>query len=374
MRREGEKVLFVDGAIPGERVSVVIERDRKDLANGRVLRVIEPSPHRIEPPCPMFRVGCGGCQWQHMAHPAQSEAKTNIVRDALARIAKLKDAPVSYGGSVPEFGYRTTMHLGVIDGKASLKRRGTTDPVPLDLCLIAHPALSELITEGQFGSADSVTLRVSETTGERIALVRGDIDGVKLPSDVVITPNGKNVAMVEEIEGRRYRISARSFFQDGPAAATLLSQTVNAAALKDAEWIVDLYSGVGVLGGTVADERDAHLTTVEQDRSALNDARLNLRDLDAEVIEAEVATVSLSGESKPDVVIADPARTGLGRSASRTVMGLDAEQIVLVSCDPASLARDVTLLHGGGYTLEKVTVLDLFPQTHHVETVSVFAR
>ncbi len=374
IRREGEKVLFIEGGIPGERVRVVIDRERKDLANGRVTQVLEPSANRIEPPCPMFRAGCGGCQWQHMATPSQHDAKVGIVTDSLTRIAKVKDVPITFGGAVPDFGYRTTMHLAVNNGKAALRRRRTNDEVPLDLCLIADPALSELIAEGWFGSADSVTLRVSQTTGERIALVRGNIDGVRLPSDVVITPNGKNVSMVEEVDGRRYRISARSFFQDGPAAATLLAQTVNAAALKDAEWIVDLYAGVGVLGGNVADERDAHLTSVEQDKSALIDARMNLRDLDAEVIDAEVATVSLSGESQPDVVIADPSRTGLGRSASRTVAGLGAEQIILVSCDPASLARDVNLLHNEGYTLENVSVLDLFPQTHHVETVSTFTR
>jgi len=374
VRSEGEKVLFVEGGLPGEQVRVEIDRDRKDLRNGHVVEVLEPSPVRIQAPCPMFHAGCGGCQWQHIAPTAQHEFKTGIVVDALRRIAKIEEPNVTFGGAVPDFGYRTTMHLGVIDGRAALRRRHTKDLLPLDVCMISHPRLEELIVEGRFGEATEVTLRVSVTTGERIAYVKGDIDDVKLPDDVVVTPNGRNASIHEDIAGRRFRISARSFFQSGPASAELLANAVDAVVPEDAGWIVDAYAGVGLLCGVVGEERDATITAVEQDRSAVHDARHNLADLAAEVIEAEVATVALSGETKPDVVIADPSRTGLGKSASRTLSRLGAQTFVLVSCDPASLARDVNLLAEAGYGLENTTVLDLFPQTHHVEAVSTFTR
>ncbi len=374
VRREGEKVLFVEGGLPGEAVKVHVDRERKDLANAHVTEVVHASPHRVAPPCPMFSAGCGGCQWQHIDASAQHDYKMGIVVDALTRISKMPEPPVRFAGSVPTLGYRTTMHVGVVDGKAALRRRHTNELQALDLCMISHPLLEELIIDGYFGSANEVTLRVSASTGERIAYVKGDISDVRLPKDVTITPNGRNASIHEDVLGRKFRVSARSFFQSGPAAAELVAKTVDQVVPQEVGWIVDAYAGVGLLCGVTGEERDCQVTAVEQDRSAVGDARHNLADLASEVIEAEVATVSLSGDSSPDVVIADPSRTGLGKSAAKTLAGLGANDFVLVSCDPASLARDSVLLTEAGYQLTDVAVLDLFPQTHHVETVSHFVR
>ena len=372
VRQTGEKTLFVEGGLPNERVTVALTQDRKDLRRGHVTKVVTASSERIEPPCPMFSAGCGGCQWQHIEPSAQHQHKLGIVIDSLTRIAKLPEAPVRFGGAVPDFGYRTTMNLAVVDGRAALRKRHTKDPIALDLCMISHPLLEELIKEGRFGDATEVTLRVSVATGERLAWVRGDVDGVKLPNDVQVTPNGRNASVHEDVLGHRFRVSARSFFQSGPAAAELVARYVSEAVPEDAGWIVDAYAGVGLFSLIVGDERDGQITVIEQERSAVHDARHNLSALAAEVIEAEVALVALPGETSPDVVIADPSRTGLGKSASKALTNLDAETFVLVSCDPASLARDVKLLDEQGYQLNDVVVLDIFPQTHHVETVSTF--
>ena len=362
--------MFVEGGLPGEVVRVAIDKERKDLVNAHVVEVINPSPLRVGAPDAMLPIAAGGCEWQFIDPAAQLELKAGIVNDCLTRIAKLAEPPVRFTHSVPALGYRTTMRFGVVEGRLATRRHHSNELVALDRCAVAHPLLEELILEGKFGSADEVTLRVSETTGERMAWIKGDDSNLSLPKDVIVTNDGRNVTFTEEVGGRRWRISAPSFFQSGRDAAELIAKTVDEAVSKDAGWIVDAYAGVGILGGVVAEERDSQLTSVEQSKSAVRDARDNLADLAAEVIEAEVATVSLAGETAPDVVIADPARSGLGPSASRTLADLGAPELILVSCDPASLARDVNLLRDHGYQLHDVEVLDLFPHTHHVETVS----
>lgn len=373
VRRTGEPVLFVDGALPGERVRVQIDSCKKDRVHGHVSAVLEASPARIAGECPMYAAGCGGCQLQHATAESQAEMKTEIVRDALTRIAGQADAQLTFGGSVERFGYRTGMRLAVEDGKVALHRRHSRDLVALETCLIAHPALRELVEEARFPGAESVTLRVSATTGERIAWTHGATKTPMVPADVQVTIDGTAASMTETVSGMEFRVSARSFFQSGHQAAQMLASAVDGLVPDATEWILDAYAGVGVLGGIAATRTGARLTAVEDSRSSVKDARQNLAGLEHEVLKAEVATIQAPQSGRPDVVIADPARTGLGPSASRALMSLRAPLFVLVSCDPASFARDVKLLAEGGYTLTATTVLDLFPNTHHVETVAAFS-
>jgi 23S rRNA (uracil1939-C5)-methyltransferase len=373
VRRPGDKVMFVEGGMPGEEVEVAVVEERKDLVRAKVLRVITPAAARIEPPCPVYLKGCGGCQWQHMSAESQQQAKVDIVTDALTRISKLPDLPVRFAGAVSQFDYRTTLRLPVVDGQASLRRRHTNDTVPLETCLIAHPSLRELVTDVSYGNATEVRLRVSVATGERIAWITGD-GSHTLPDDVVVTRNGRKAAVHEDVLGSRFRLSARSFFQSGPAAATLLVETVAAHVPDDTGLLLDAYAGVGVFAGVIGRRVGARVVTIEQDGTAVNDSKENLAELDARIILGEVAAVRPGDVELPDVIIADPARSGLGPSASRALAALQAKRIVLVNCDPASLARDVNLLRDNGYNPVSLDVLDLFPQTHHVETVTVFDR
>jgi tRNA/tmRNA/rRNA uracil-C5-methylase (TrmA/RlmC/RlmD family) len=165
-------------------------------------------------------------------------------------------------------------------------------------------------------------------------------------------------------------VSAGSFFQSGPAAAGAIAEAVAAAAGGGIARIADLYAGVGLLGGVMAARHGAELVAVESGRSAAADARHNLRDLGARVINAQVARAAPLGPA--DLVIADPPRTGLGPAAVSGVAAIGAPVVVLVSCDPASLARDAGLLGAAGYRLEGVQVVDAFPGTFHVEAVSRF--
>lgn len=371
VRRNGQKTMFVEGALPGESVDVRITKNGKDVDHAAVTGVDVPSPFRITPPCPHFHDGCGGCQWQYAQRSAQQQFKLDIIRDCLARIAKRTDIDLAFAGAVPEFGYRTNMRMVVHNGRPALRRRHSNELVELESCRVAHDSLAELIAHGDFGATREVTLRVSVTTGQRLAIVNGSTQGMKLPSDVVVTDEN-DTSITEEVLGHDFRVSAFSFFQSGHAAATLLAKTVDRLVPVDCGWLIDAYSGVGLLGRVVASARNCRLTAIELNSSSARDARHNLRDLDAEVLEAEVAEVSLSSHARPDAVVADPARTGLGKKATRTLASLGAATFILVSCDPASFARDVTLLDAAGYDLERAEVLDLFPQTHHVEIVSTY--
>ena len=368
------QVVFVEGALPGERVRVEVTEVRKDYLRGRAAEILVPSPDRTDPPCPFVAAGCGGCQWQHVTVEAQHRLKQAIVADALRRIAHVPEAPIAGEVvAIPPAAYRTTLRLAVADdGRAAYHRRHGHELVAVDSCLVAHPRLEELAVEGRFPRAKEVTLRVSAATGERVALVRPASAPPVLPDDVAL--GGR---MHEEVAGRQWRVSASSFFQSGPAAAEALVAAVTAAAgdaLERGGLLIDAYAGVGLLGGSLAaGHGDVRLVALESHPPAARDARANLAGLDARVQHTEVGRWR-PGPEPPAAIVADPARPGLGRAVVDTLAAARAPVLVLVSCDPASLGRDTALLAAAGYRLEGVTVLDLFPHTFHVEAVSRFVR
>lgn len=373
VRRSGEKTLFVTGGIPGEVVEVEIYDDRKDLARARVVNVVEASPHRVHQPNAHLESEWGGMQWRHIESGQQGPYKTEIVRDALTRIAKMPEADITFTGGVSPFGYRTTMRMPVVNGRAGGHVSKSSETIALDSCPIADPLLEELILDGRFGDATEVRLRVGVSSKERLAWITGGKQDPQLPNDVVVTRNGRKAFVHENVLGTNFQVSARAFFQSGPEAAELLTTTV-AKHVPDVNLILDAYSGIGVLGAVIAKQRNAQLIAIEQDGASVNDAKVNLEGIDSKLVLGEVAAVRPGDIELPEIIIADPARSGLGPSASRALAQLQAERIVLVSCDPASLARDVNLLTKHEYDLQTVEVLDLFPQTPHVETVSVFNR
>jgi 23S rRNA (uracil1939-C5)-methyltransferase len=426
------RVVFIEGALPGERITVEVTEDRRDYARGQLLVVADASPVRIEAPCPWVARGCGGCGWQHVAPPAQLVFKGAIVLDALRRIAHL-DAADLMGPTVATVGhgYRTTVHLGVDpDGRPSYRRRHSHDLVAVSDCAVAHPRLAEMIDQVRVPGAAGVTLRVGVAGGERLVVLdppaaprdsRGRDRGrskegtsgggggrgrgragrgggsraaahlvggpqataglqaaavvpeaIVVPPDATVVRPGEDGEIHEEVGGRRWRVSARSFFQSGPAGAEALVSLVDEAVgpMAATEDLVDLYAGVGLLGGVVASRRPGiGLIAVESDPSAIGDARHNLADLAATVIGVEVGEWETR---EADVVIADPARPGLGRPGVAAVAATGCRRLVLVSCDPASLARDTSLLAAEGYRIRALQVCDLFPQTPHVETVTTF--
>lgn len=371
-REDGGRVVFVEGALPGERVRARLTEARKDFARAVTIEVLDASPDRVAPPCPALAAGCGGCTWQHVSAAGQTRLKAAIVVDALRRIAKLADPPAPEPVTLPGPALRTTARLAVSPtGRAGHRPRSGSGAIETDACLAAHPLLEELIVAGRYPGAGEVLLRVSVATGERLVLVDRAAERVAVPPDVAVFGAGdRRPAFVhEEVAGRRFRISAGSFFQPGPVVAGALVAAVAAAVGDRGGVLVDLYAGVGLFASTLAAGRDATVVAVENDPSAVADARVNLADLDATVVAAEVAR----WRPRPaDVVIADPSRSGLGRPGAGVVAATGAPRVVLVSCDPASMARDTVLLAVSGYRLASVALVDAFPHTFHTETVSHF--
>jgi 23S rRNA (uracil1939-C5)-methyltransferase len=370
-RHPDGRVLFASGALPGETVEVEITETKKDWARGHVVEVHGASPNRVVEPCPNRRAGCGGCDWQHLAVPQQLAAKAEIVIDALRRTARLTDARVIVGGSVPAEGYRTTIRVvGMPDGSPGYRAERSHRTVPAAGCLIAHPRLVELLPLLRIEPGTEVTLRVSSATGQRTASWEGGAETVQgLPRSVFTAPDA---VVHEQVAGTRLRVSASSFFQSGPAAAELLVDAVaRAAGDLTGTTVVDAYGGVGLFACTVA-RAAQHVVVIESSASAAADAQANLAGRRAQVLRTEVGHWKAPADHGFDVVIADPARTGLGRPGVAALAAAAAPILVLVSCDPVALARDARLLADRGYRFDGTEALDLFPHTHHVETVTRF--
>ena len=367
------RVVFVEGAIPGERIRARVVQAKKDFLRAVVVDVLEPSPDRVEPSCP----GCSGCTWQHLSPAAQGRWKVAIVEDALRRIGRFDGVPVTLaepaGGAGPPL--RTTVRLGV-DGEGLAvqhRRRSHELEVSSSACRAVHPLLASLVAEGRFPGSDEVVLRVGVASGERNAWAIGGTEH-DVPADVV---TGSDGVVHEAVGGAWLQVSIGSFFQAGPVAAEALVAAVDEAigdALPTGAHLVDAYAGVGLFGATIGARRGARVTAIESDRSAVDDARVNLADLDATVIEGEVGRWRADTTAAVDVLVADPARSGLGRPGATSVVASGAGRAVLVSCDPASLARDARLLADAGWRLRSVALVDAFPGTFHVEAVSRFDR
>jgi 23S rRNA (uracil1939-C5)-methyltransferase len=305
----------------------------------------------------------------------QLELKREIVVDALRRIGRLTSPDVSGGTALPATGYRTTVRMAVVGDRAAFHGHRSHDLVPIDECLVAHPLLQDLIGSGRYDGAAEVTLRCGSATGERLVLASPHASGVEVPDDVVVVganevKRGRTARIHEVVSGRKFLISATSFFQARLDGAEALVDAVRAEFVNDDEegTFVDAYCGVGLFAGLLGAGRK--VVAVERHGPAVRDARDNLG-RDAQVLRAEIAAWN---PVPARVVVADPARPGLGGKAAARLAATGATRLILVSCDPASLARDVAVLTGLGFAHRRSTLVDLFPHTPHVEVVTRFDR
>jgi 23S rRNA (uracil1939-C5)-methyltransferase len=371
------KVVFVPGTMPGDTVEVALVNQKKRFANARLLEVIEPAPGRRAAPCPHIPDGCGGCDWQHVSPGTQKDLRVAIVSDALRRIGRLDAELVSRvvhaGPPLIPVGYRTTVRAIVQNGRAGYRRASSHDAVVVNSCMVAHPLVEEILVAGRFPGATEVTVRVGANTGERLVIVEPSARGANVPDGVAVIGTddleaGRQAYFHEEVAGHRFRISAQSFFQCRPDGAQVLTELA-AEAIKDVDGdLLDAYGGVGLFGSICS--RGRPVTGVELNPFAVADARVNLPP-GSQVVESAFC----DWEPQPfAAVIADPARSGLGETDAIVLTQTEAQTIVLVSCDPASLGRDAGLLTTMGYELERTDVVDLFGQTSHTECVSKFVR
>jgi len=377
---EDGRVVFVEGALPGEVVDVEIVQSKKDFARATVGSIVTPSAHRITPPCPNVARGCGGCSWQHLDHALHGETKMELVTEALRRTAHLEGIELRFGGALPPRASRTTLRMAVDEhGRLGFRKLHSHDVVGVEECLVAHEMLVELLADARVEGASEVTMRCGVASGERGVWLHDDkgrdakgatITG--LPRDVKI---GRREVVHETVHGVNLQVSMPAFFQTSAIAAELLVNAVNTAAgdaalSGDFGPIVDAYGGGGLFSATLVDT-DVDIVLVESNKAACNDAHVNLADHQVRI---EQIAVEQWQPIEAGLVIADPARNGLGRVGVETIVATEAPRIVLVSCDAVAGARDIRLLMDAGYSCESVTVLDLFPHTPQVEVVTALSR
>ena len=371
-RADDGRIVFVEGALPGETVTVEVTRSDRRWSRARIISVIEAAEDRVPVRCSHQLEGCGGCDLLHVAPDAQLRMKLSMVIDQLVRAGVQSPNPALR--SLDNDEGRTTVRAAVVKGRAGYRVRSSHDVIVPEVCDAVDPAAEQLLVDGRFGDASEVTIRIGNRTGERMVLVKGSVFGVSVPEDVLVVTsaelrNGKRAWIHEEAGGRRWRVSARSFFQNRPAGVDALVDEV-AEMVDDLATdgvMVDAYAGIGIFAGTVGVGRKVHV--IERVKDCTADARVNLNGADALVI---TAPVEKWRPSPAAVVVADPAQEGLGARGVQALLRAEPDVFVLVSCDPSSFARDAKLLEDAGMRLDRYTVLDMFPGTSHVETVAAF--
>jgi tRNA/tmRNA/rRNA uracil-C5-methylase (TrmA/RlmC/RlmD family) len=372
-RHEGV-VVFVRHALPGERVVVEVtegqEGDR--FLRADAVEVLEPSPHRVTPPCPFARPGlCGGCDFQHVSLPFQRELKAAVVGEQLRRLAGLEvDVTVEpVPGDAGGLGWRTRVQWAIApEGTPGLRKHRSHDVVAVDVCRIAHPGLPS-VTDSDWPDATSVEALVS-STGERLRLVS--------TGDGATFADGPPV-LHEQARGRDWQVTGSGFWQVHPGAAeTLVAAVLDGLDPQPGERAADLYAGVGLFSAALAERvgTSGRVVAIESDAVAVEDAAVNLADLpQVEPVADRVDRALRRGAVGPvDVVVLDPPRTGAKREVVSAIAARGPRSVAYVACDPAALARDVAIFAEHGYTLRSLRAFDLFPMTQHVECVAVLAR
>jgi tRNA/tmRNA/rRNA uracil-C5-methylase (TrmA/RlmC/RlmD family) len=362
------RAVFVPFTAPGDRVLARPVEERRRYARADPVQVIEPSPQRVEPPCPVFGE-CGGCTWQHIGYPHQVEAKRRILRDALERIAGLSlPDRLAFEPSPRPYGYRQRARLLVERGRLGYRRRRSHRPCPIEGCPILAPPLEEWIASFAGGPAGRGTGEIEITAGADSVVRAAHLSRARPQERIEIRAGGERLGFSPGVF-----VQANALLLDALVAAVC-----SAAGPEDGgDALLELHAGAGLFTLPLA-RRFRRVMAVERDTRAAADLRANLRGAGLTNVEVERASVeealACGLPALPDVVLLDPPRAGLTAQAAEALGALGARRIVYLSCDPATLARDAARLCASGYALAAVEGFDLFPQTPHVEALVVLVR
>ncbi|MSQ47503.1 MAG: 23S rRNA (uracil(1939)-C(5))-methyltransferase RlmD [Deltaproteobacteria bacterium] len=405
-RAEG-KVIFVPGTVPGDEVEVALQEEKKRYATGHVVQIRQPSAQRRTPPCP-YVSRCGGCPWQQVSYPEQLRAKELNVREQLRRIGGMAEPPMLPIIPAPqEWHYRHRIRLHGQDGHFGFSPPQSHEVVEIESCHIAREDVAaQLRTVREWSVALRTAVRqieiiggeLADTTAPSIVLV-GEAEGAWRSSDDEVCGNflathpriaglvllgagwrrrwgNTDVSFMPENDGTVLSMRHGTFTQVNPTGnRALVDAVLGMRAWHDQQKVIELYSGAGNLSLPIA-RRARSLVGIEHERAAVIDAEANavrlgltnVRFLSASV-ESGVHQLLQSGE-RGDVVVLNPPRSGAA-AAIDLLPRLGARAVLYVSCDPATLARDLRQLHTHGYQLHAVQPVDLFPQTYHVETITL---
>lgn len=420
--------VFVDGGIPGDIVLAKIQTLKKNYAVGKILEIIESSSDRIKPVCSLSSI-CGGCQIMHMDYQAQLEMKRKRVKENIQRIGKIDTIVHPTIGMDNPYEYRNKAQIpvGIVDGKSILGfyKRGSHDIVGTDNCRIQSAINTDVIQiikkyiddnkvsvyneKTRKGLIRHIVTKVGFTTGEVMVVIitngnelpfkeelimalKKKISGLK---SVIHNINDKNTnvifgketkvifgedKIVDYIGDLKFNISAHSFYQVNPVQTKVLyGKALEYANLTGSENVFDIYCGIGTISLFVA-KKAKQVWGVEVVQTAINDAKENavinnINNAEFYVGKAEDIVPKLYKQGiKADVVIVDPPRKGCEQSVLETIVNMNPERVVYVSCNPATLARDLAFLDENGYKVIEVQPVDMFPHTAHVECVAKIFR
>lgn len=363
-------VIFVRHAIPGERVEIEITSTSANFIRADVVEVISASSDRVQAPCEYSnRDGCGGCDFQHISITRQRALKSEVIKEQFERIAKMEiSVDVEEVGEPLHWRTRvtaTTDHNGAL-GFYSSRSHGV---IPVKECLIAIPEIGIAAMSAQKLSPDVRIEIAYSSEGERM------VAEAPKSGDGKFRQNIGPAVLHERVGDQLLQVSQRSFWQGHKRAPEVLTDVVrNFAHLQEGEHVLDLYGGVGLF--TAAYLKDVGATgsihLVEGSKDATADAKNNFAgQSNIEISTGDVAKV-ITRINRADVVILDPPREGAGKEVVQEITRLSPRSIIYVACDPAALARDTAYLREYGYQLEKIRAFDLFPMTHHIESVALF--
>ena len=363
-------VIFVRHALPGE----IVEAKLISLAPGKrswfaqTISVKKASEKRITPKCEFFKAdGCGGCDWQHADSQYQRELKLEVLVEQLERFGQVANArQISSINAVEpsQSNWRTRIRVVANDqGKWGFRKTRSHEVQVVDKCLIADNSINDVLKTLPVGNPD-----------DEILIVKSKEETIVYPVEKR-APSAPN--STQEVDGHDFAVAGDGFWQVHPGAASVLSRQIKESVkgLK-VESFADLYAGVGVLAHSLLQEFPlANAIVVEADRSAAQNAKENLKSFKNVQVSSERVDKWVRGvKNKFDVVILDPPRSGAGQSVMQQICRQTLQKIIYIACDPAALARDVLIAKKNGWKLETVVAFDLFPQTHHIESVAVLVH
>jgi 23S rRNA (uracil1939-C5)-methyltransferase len=383
------RAVFIPFGLPGETVRARSVEEKRGHVRAELVELLEPSPLRITPRCKHFGM-CGGCHYQHLSYTNQLIVKTDILRNQLIHLGRIEDPPTQpMVSSATEWNYRNQVQFHLApNGKLGYIDAQSRWILPISECHLPEAPINDLWPVLEFEpdlGLERVSLRLG-VDGEMMLVLESDlpeIPGVELEAQLSVVHVSAEDAvvlagddhLVISVNGRRFQVSASSFFQvNTEMAGRMVEYLLAYLPISSKTTLLDVYCGVGLFSAFFA-PHVGRLIGIETASSACEDFTINLDEFgNVELYEAPAEDVLPDLDVDPDIVIVDPPRAGLKKRALEALLVLAPEILAYISCDPSTLARDASRLINGGYQLTQVTGFDLFPQTYHIESISIFKK
>ncbi len=365
--KHDNQIVFVRHAITGEIAKVKITAINSTFAFGDAIEIIKSSTNRVPSPCKYsYPEGCGGCDFQHINYSFQSDLKKQVLQDQFKRIAKIDISPdIITPDPAVGLHWRSRLNLAISENhKVGFRAHKSNDVIEIDECLIALKEINNsAIFSKTWDGKENLKISCSNTNELNVSQLEKSISG----------PD----KLTENIDDYEYTISPKSFWQSHKnAPSILLQQVISNANIKKDDVVCDLYGGVGLftlpISKLVGNNGQVHL--IEMDRTCIQDANIMFENVDNIFIHHGKVEQKLGGVKKIDTIILDPPRNGVSKQVINQMIEKKPNSIIYVSCNPSTLARDAKILLDNKYTLSKIVGLDLFPMTHHIESVASFIK